>query len=62
MTSNSPPRFTAAVNEYCRPVAGIDERLLLGGSLHMHVPWIRAPKPREERRGGLGEAAYLLFA
>jgi hypothetical protein len=39
-----------------------DERLLLGGSLHMHVPWIRAPKQREERPGGLADAAYLLFA
>jgi hypothetical protein len=32
------------------PVAGIDERLLLGGSLDMYVLWIRAPKPGEARR------------
>jgi hypothetical protein len=41
---------------------GIDERLLLGGLLDMRVLWIRAPKPRDERPGGLAEAAYLLFA
>jgi hypothetical protein len=39
-----------------------DERLLLGGSLDMDVPWIRAPNPREERPGGLAKAAYLPFA